>query len=60
MGRLRSTILEQSVSFEADGEGMDGPLLDGIHLVAVDLELVVDDIEGERKADPLLGDITAL
>jgi len=39
---------------------MDGPLLDGIQLVAIDLELVVDDIEGEGKADPLLCGIAAL
>lgn len=36
-----------------DGEETDGPLLDGIHLVAIDLELVVDDVKGEGKADPL-------
>jgi len=33
---------------------MDGPLLDGIDLVAIELELVMDDIEGEGKADALL------
>lgn len=32
-----------------------GPFLDGVHLVAVDLELVADDIEREGEAEPLLG-----
>jgi len=39
---------------------MDEPLLDGIHLVAIDLELVMDDIEGEGKADVLLCGIACL
>ena len=38
---------------------MHRPLFDGIHLVAVDLELVVHHIEREGKAEPLQGGVTA-
>jgi hypothetical protein len=55
MGRLRSTILGRGKTKWARDEARDGPFLDGIHLVAVYLEVDLDDIEIEREPEPLEG-----